>query len=166
MQANLPHQYRDMILHAIMLDEKGTYNKATINEELCLFSRNKEMSTEHTEVVMNFLMVQNALQRQDQLCSGLKQFGRRGEHAVKKELNQLQMLDTFYPVYEKDLSHEEKKTLTLLIFLTEKKDSTIKALACTDGQKQRNMTEEGTTASSTVSTNAIFMTAVIEAHEG
>ena len=65
------------------------------------------------------------------------------------------MLDTFYPVDEKDLSDEEKKkVLTSLMILAEERDSTIKACACTDNSFKK------------VSTDSIFMTAVIEAHEG
>ena len=51
----------------------------------------------------------------------------------------LHMLNTFYPMDKDDPSDEEKKkALNSLMFLTEKKDSTIKACACSDGQKQRN----------------------------
>ena len=76
------------------------------------------------------------------------------------------MFNTFYLVDEKDLSDEEKnKALNLLMFLTEKRDSTMKACACADGRKQRNWTEEGTTATPKVSIDAMYMKATIEAHE-
>ena len=52
------------------------------------------------------------------------------------------------------------------MFLTEKRDNTIKGHACADGLKQRDWTEEGTTASPTVWTDAIYMMTAIEANEG
>jgi len=55
------------------------------------------------------------------LNAGLKRFGERGETAVAKELNQLNMLHTFVPLDAKSLTYEQRRSaLASLIFLTEK----------------------------------------------
>ena len=67
------------------------------------------------------------------------------------------MLNMLYPVDEKDLSDEEKnKAMSSLMFLTEKRDGTIKLM---------NWIDLGMTVSLTVSIDAIFITAAIEACE-
>jgi len=65
------------------------------------------------------------------------------------------------------LSREEKaKAVTSLMFLKEKRDHSVKARMCADGRKQRGDWTKQDTTSPTVSTEAVFITAVIEAHEG
>ena len=52
---------------------------------------------------------------------------------------------------------EKRKALASLMFLTENRDNAIKAEACADGRKQREWTEQGTTA--------LPFIAAFEAHE-
>jgi hypothetical protein len=56
--------------------------------------------------------------------------------------------------------------LESLIFLTEKQDRTIKARHCANGSTQRDYMSREYVSSTTVSTEAILLTAVIEAEEG
>jgi hypothetical protein len=53
-----------------------------------------------------------------------------------------------------------------LIFLTEKRDGTIKARTCANGSKQRSWMEREETASPTAQVESILLTAVIDAKEG
>jgi hypothetical protein len=52
-----------------------------------------------------------------------------------------------------------------LIFLTEKRDGTIKGRACANGSIQRNYIDKDDAASPTVGTEAILITGVIDAKE-
>ena len=49
--------------------------------------------------------------------------------------------------------------------MKEKKDGTIKGRACADGREQHHYAEKGASKSPTVSTEAVLITAVIEAKE-
>jgi hypothetical protein len=60
---------------------------------------------------------------------------------------------------------ERVKALASLMFLKEKKDESVKARMCTDGRKQRGDWAKEDTKSHTVSTEVVFITAVIEAHK-
>jgi hypothetical protein len=46
---------------------------------------------------------------QYQLKAGIKQFGKQGESAVTKELNQFNKYKVFKPQHANDLSEEDKK---------------------------------------------------------
>jgi hypothetical protein len=53
-----------------------------------------------------------------------------------------------------------------LVFLTEKRDGTIKARSCADGSKQRSWMEREETSSPTAQVESILLTAIIDAKEG
>ena len=53
-----------------------------------------------------------------------------------------------------------------LIFLTEKRDGTIKARSCADGSKQRLWMNKDDTASPTVMLESIFLTCLVDTIEG
>jgi hypothetical protein len=62
---------------------------------------------------------------------------------------------------------EKKKALSLLMFLKEKRDSSVKARMCADGCKQKDGTwSKQDTTFPTVATESVFITAVIDVHEG
>ena len=72
------------------------------------------------------------------LKAGLKKFGKRGYEAAAGEMKQLHDRAVFKTVDISTLSPtEKKKTMRSLIFLTEKRDGTIKARTCADGSKAR-----------------------------
>jgi hypothetical protein len=59
--------------------------------------------------------------------AGFERFGKQGEDAVSKELNQLHLRDIFEPVDSTQLSAEEKKSvMESHMFLKQKKDDTVK----------------------------------------
>ena len=71
------------------------------------------------------------------LKKGILKYGNRGKTAVDKELSQLHNRNVFEPIYPSQLTKLEKdKAMNSLIFLTEKKDRTIKARACANGSSQ------------------------------
>ncbi len=98
--------------------------------------------------------------------AGIKKFKERGEAGVTKELTQMHDMDVFCPVVRELLTKEERtKALSSLMFLKEKRDQSVKARMCADGRKQRGDWTKQETMLPTVSTEAVFITAVIDAHE-
>ena len=86
--------------------------------------------------------------------------------AVKKEMKQLHDREVMIPVHKISLTREQRKeALAYLMFLKRKCCRKIKGRGCADGRKQRAyITKEDSTAH-TVSTEAVFLTAVIDALE-
>ena len=94
-------------------------------------------------------------------------FGDAGNQAVKSEMGQLHKRTVMKPKHSKDLTTEQQKeALAYLMFLKQKRCGTIKAQGCADGQKQRDKIMKHESASPTVATESVFITAVVDAHEG
>ena len=97
---------------------------------------------------------------------GVKVFGEPGYAGVKKEMQQLHDRKVMQPVNQKDLSPSQKKeALGYLMFLKKKRCGTIKGRGCADGRKQRAYITKEESTSPTISTEAMFLTAVIDAWE-
>jgi hypothetical protein len=97
---------------------------------------------------------------------GIKVVKERGEAGVTKELTQMHNMDVFCPVARDLLTKEERtKALSLLIFLKEKRDQSVKARMCADSRKQMGDWTRQETTSPTVSTEAVYITTVIDAHK-
>ena len=97
---------------------------------------------------------------------GLKMFGEGGYAAVKKEMQQLHDRKVMQPVSRKDLSQEQKKeALGYLMFLKKKRCGTIKGWGCANGRKQRAYITKEQSTSPTISTEAVFLTAMVDAWE-
>ena len=68
------------------------------------------------------------------LKKGIQKFGERGQNAAHKEMKQLHDRECFNPIHKHTLNETEwKRALKSLIFLTEKKNGTIKARHCANG---------------------------------
>ena len=97
---------------------------------------------------------------------GLKMFGEGGYAAVKKEIQQLHDRKVMQPVRRKDLSPEQKREALGYLMLLEKKHcGKIKGWGCADGHKQRAYITKEQSTSPTISTEAVFLTAVVDAWE-
>jgi hypothetical protein len=98
--------------------------------------------------------------------AGINKFRERGKAGVTKELTKMYDMDVFQPVARESLSKEERaKAVALLMFLKEKRDKYVKARMCTNGRQQRGDWAKQDTTSPTISAEAVFITAVIKAHE-
>ena len=98
---------------------------------------------------------------------GIKMFGEAGVEAVKKEMQQLHDRQVMKAKEAKELTREQKKeALAYLMFLKRKCGGKIKGRGCADGRKQRAYTAKEDAASPTVASEAVFLTAVIDAMEG
>ena len=101
------------------------------------------------------------------LKQGIKEFGKEGEQAVTKEMKQLLDRSVFSPIHPHKMSDsEQKKAMESLIFLTQKKDGTIKAKACANGSTQRQYIPKEEASSPTTSMESILITGTIDAKQG
>ena len=98
--------------------------------------------------------------------AGIKRFGKAGEDAIIKELEQLVYRKVMEGKKAKGLTREEKsRALKYLMFLKEKRCGKIKGRGCADGRPQRLYKTKEETSSPTVSTEALFLTSLIDAME-
>ena len=105
--------------------------------------------------------------QQYMLKTGLKKFGESGKEAAKKEMSQLNQRGCFEPMDITKLTPSEKsKAQDALMFLTEKRDGTIKGRMVYNGKLTREWLSREDAASPTVATESIFLTAVVDAKEG
>ena len=99
--------------------------------------------------------------------NGVKKFGKRGEEAASKELDQLYRRNCFTPLDVSTLTPSEKeKAQEGLMFLSEKRDGSIKGRMVYNGKPTREWLSREDAASPTVTTESIMLTAVIDAKEG
>ena len=98
---------------------------------------------------------------------GLRMFGEEGYTAVREEMQQLHDPKVMQPVKRKDLTLAQKReALGYLMFLKKKRNGTVKGRGCADGHKQRAYITKEDSTSPTISTEAVFLTAVVDAWEG
>ena len=123
--------------------------------------------------LMNMGVIETTVKKNHQfthtfsLSRGMKKFGEKDCQAALKEMEQLHERNVFDPVKVDDITTSEKKrALESLIFLTEKKDGTIKCRTCANGSTQRGYVGRDEAASPTAITESIILTAVIDAKEG
>ena len=108
-----------------------------------------------------FLMAQMSVKK------GLRTFGEAGASAVVEEMRQLEYRDVLEPVHATQLTRSERmRALRYLMYLKQKRCGRIKARGCADGRKQRVYKTKDETSSPTVSLEALFLTAAIDAQEG
>ena len=101
------------------------------------------------------------------LKKGLLKFGDKGKAASVKELDQLHRRNCFTPLMVSELSQtERKKAMEALMFLSEKRDGTVKGRMVYNGKPTRKWLTREDSASPTAALESIMLTAVIEAHEG
>lgn len=101
------------------------------------------------------------------LKKGIEKFGRKGEEAIAKEINQQIERKCFVPVKVEDITRQERNNaIGSLAFLVEKHDGTVKARHCANGAEQRAQIRKEDASSPAVSTEAVLITSVIDAEEG
>ena len=100
------------------------------------------------------------------LKAATKEFGDRATQAAFKEILQLHDRGCFAPVYAHQLSGREKgKSTESFMFLVEKKSGEVKARTVSNGSTQRKWMGKEDSSSPTVSTDALFLTAMVDAME-
>ena len=118
---------------------------------------------EHAEIYVTQSSKATLATPQMPIRRGLKLFGSQGISTVKAELQQLHDLK----VMEAKLltTTQKQEALGYLMFLKRKRSGKIKARGCADGRPQRAYIPQEDARAPTVSTEAMFMTAVIDAME-
>jgi Reverse transcriptase (RNA-dependent DNA polymerase) len=100
------------------------------------------------------------------LNKGLKHFGDKGYKAAFDKVRQLHERSVFKPINVSDLTQlERKRAMESLIFLVVKRDGRIKSRACANGSTQREYINKEESASPTVATESVLITAAMEAEE-
>ncbi len=148
-------------------EARGGQRRATIRNGICFFLAEDLSDTkpvpeaDRDEYALGVALVTYGI------GPGIKKFKERGEAGVTKELKQMHDMDVFRPIMKDDLTRDErKKALASLMFLKEKRDQSVEARMCADGRGQRGDWSKQDTTSPTVLTESVFITAVIDAHEG
>ena len=148
---------------------EGRYNLRS-NRSRCYNHRYKEndfVIDDDSGIVMTTECTSEVLETpQMSLKAGLRVFGDDGAKAVQKEMKQLHDREVMIPVHKKNLTYEQRKeALAYLMFLKRKRCGKIKGRGCADGRKQRAYIAKEDSTAPTVSTEAVFLTAVIDAWE-
>ena len=100
------------------------------------------------------------------LKAGLRTFGEDDMKAVEKEMHQLHDHNMMTPVHKLCLTPEQhKEALAYLMFLKRKRCGKIKGHGCADGQKHRAYITKEESMAPMVSTEAVFLTTMIDAME-
>ena len=97
---------------------------------------------------------------------GYKKIGKDEVDAVLAELKQIHDRMVIYPRDPTKMTKEEKHAaLQYLMFLKKKRCGRIKGRGCADGRKQRLTMNKNEVSASTVATEALVITCVIDAME-
>ena len=114
--------------------------------------------------INNRVMTHGAsLVQQFLLHKGLKVFGEHGHEAMY----QLHLRNCFTPISVKDMTlTERRKVIGALMFLTEKRDKSVKGRMVYNGKPTREWLTREDSASPMAALESIMLTAVIDAHEG
>jgi hypothetical protein len=100
------------------------------------------------------------------LNRAIKKFGDNAKGATNKEMSQMLDRDCFKVIKKEELTDtERKRAVESLLFLTEKRDGTLKSRFCANGSTQRIWKSRDDVSSPTVSTESTLLTATIEAKE-
>jgi hypothetical protein len=96
---------------------------------------------------------------------GLKKFKEKCKEAMSKEVEQLNLKQIFAPQNAKDLTVVQKSALEPLMFLKEKRNSSIKGRMCAGGRKQREGFNKADATFPTISLESVLIMAAINAFE-
>ena len=131
--------------------------------------RIEEYNTDEARVLVNIMQCMEQkfqFAQRYTLNKSTMKFGNRARQAARSELLQLNKRMVFRPIHRDDITKEEmEKSMESLMFLTEKRDGTVKARACANGSVQREYVMRGKAASPTVISESGFITSTIDAKE-
>ena len=141
-------------------------NSLSMKDYARMYSKIHSAGTPDSQNIMKNDAVVATILTQHHVSKGLKVFGDQGVQAVLKEIRQLHDRMVIDPTDSKLLTREEKEaSLQYLMFLKEKRCGKIKGRGCADGRKQRVYMSKEDSSSPTVSTEALFLTCLIDAME-
>ena len=148
--------------HNLIHQEIGTKNKVQYDEKTGLFMA--RIIHDMRELCMKFGV---SFAQQYSLKKGIKKFGGRAKAGAKNEVDQLYQRNCWKPIRIKDMTRSErKKAQECFMFITEKRDGTVKGRLVFNGKPTRNYITKEDSASPTASNESIAITCAIDAHEG
>jgi Reverse transcriptase (RNA-dependent DNA polymerase) len=99
--------------------------------------------------------------------AGIRKHGEAAESALMSEFAQLENLSVYHSVDPAALTKEQKRAaLRAINLIKEKRDGRLKGRTVADGRSQRTLYDKSETASPTVSSDALIISIIIDAHEG
>ena len=114
----------------------------------------------HRRDIYGFIMTQMSAK------AGIKKHGKAAEAAMMKEFAQLENLNVYQAIDPKALTPQQKKeALRAINLIKEKRDGRLKGRTVADGRPQRNLYDKSETASPTVSSDALMLSIIVDAHE-
>ena len=100
------------------------------------------------------------------LHKGLKVFGEHSHEAATKEIDQLHQRNCFTLISVKDMTWtKRRKAMGALMFLTEKRDKSVKGRMVYNGKPTRECLTREDSASPMAALESIMLTAVIDANK-
>jgi hypothetical protein len=142
----------------------GRYNLRPRKEPS--FAYLKTFSNAHANVGMILEDGESLATVQMSMKKGLKMFGDAGVEGVHNEMWQLHEQNVMKPLHAREPTPEEcQEAMAYLMFLKRKWCGKVKGRGCANGRKQRRYINRADAASPTVVTEAVFLTAVINALE-
>jgi hypothetical protein len=118
------------------------------------------------DITMNVNKHRASFAQQYMLQKGLKLFGNKGHEASMKEIDQLHKRTCFAPLKVKEMKpSKRKKAQMALMFLTEKRDKSMKGRMVYNGKPTREWLSQEDAASPTAALESILITGVIKAKE-
>ena len=107
-----------------------------------------------------------AIVTQLSMKAGLKAWGKGAEKAVKAEMKQMHLRETFVPKHWRELTDSQKReVLESHLFLKRKQDGTIKGRAVAGGNKQQDFMSKEDASSPMVCTEPVLLSSTIDAEE-
>ena len=107
------------------------------------------------------------MMKPDSLKAHINRFGNQAKASTHKEIKQLHDQSCFRPVHMHMLNMSERqRVMESLLFLTGKRDKTIKSQHCANGSTQQAYIEHDEVTSPTICMEGTLLTAVIEVQEG
>jgi hypothetical protein len=92
------------------------------------------------DITMNVNRHRESFAQQYMMQKGLKVFGRNGHNASTKEIDQLHKITCFAPLKVQEMKHSERKKAHMaLMFLTEKRDKSMKGRMVYNGKPTRKL---------------------------
>jgi len=99
--------------------------------------------------------------------AGIKKHGKAAEEALMMEFAQLEDLTVYESINPRSLTKDQRMgALRAINLIKEKRDGRLKGRTVADGRAQRSLYDKSETASPTVSTDALTLSIIVDAHEG
>jgi hypothetical protein len=118
------------------------------------------------DITMNVNQYGTSFAQQYILQKGLKVFGKQGHEASKRDIDQLHKKTCFAPLKVKDMKPSERmKAQMALMFLTEKRDKSVKGRMVHNRKPTREWLSREDAASPTWALESIMITGVIKVKE-